>query len=60
MAARPRKALAEIDAVIARDPNRARAFRARGEILRAGGKTEAAFEALNQAIKLDPDNAIWL
>src|SRR5205809_14095 len=28
------RALAEIDAVIARDPNRARAYRARGEILR--------------------------
>ncbi len=51
------KALAEIDAVIARDPNRARAFRARGEILRQTGKREAAFEALNQAIRLEPDNA---
>ena len=51
------KALAEIDAVIAKDPNRARAFRARGEILRQTGKIEAAFEALNQAIRLEPDNA---
>jgi tetratricopeptide (TPR) repeat protein len=51
------KALAEIDAVIAKDPNRARAFRARGEILRQTGKTEAAFEALNEAIRLEPDNA---
>ena len=34
------------------DPNRARAFRARGEILRQTGKLEAAFEALNQAIRL--------
>jgi tetratricopeptide (TPR) repeat protein len=53
-----RKALAEVDAVIARDPHRARAFRARGDILRVSGKTEAAFEAMDQAIKLDPDNAI--
>ena len=51
------KALAEIDAVVAKDPNRARAFRARGEILRQRGKMEAAFEALNQAIRLEPDNA---
>src|SRR5260370_3309870 len=50
------KALAEIDAVIAKDPNRARAFRARGEILRQTGQREA-FEALNQAIRLEPDNA---
>ena len=51
------KALADIDTVIAKDPNRARAFRARGEILRQTGKMEAAFEALNQAIRLEPDNA---
>ena len=49
------KALDEIDAVVAKDPNRARAFRARGEILRQTGKMEAAFEALNQAIRLEPD-----
>jgi hypothetical protein len=41
------KALAEIDAVVARDPQRARAFRARGEIFRQAGKAEAAFAALN-------------
>ena len=51
------KALAEIDAVIAKDPHRARAFRARGEILRQTGKSDAALEALNEAIRLDPDNA---
>jgi tetratricopeptide (TPR) repeat protein len=51
------KALAEIDGIIAKEPNLARAFRARGEILRVSGKTEAAFAALNQAIKLDPSNA---
>jgi len=34
------KALAEIEAVIAKDPNRARAFRARGEILRQTGQRE--------------------
>jgi Tfp pilus assembly protein PilF len=51
------KALAEIDTVVAKDPNRARAFRARGEILRQAGKMEAAFEALNQAIRLEPDSA---
>ncbi|MGZ5927128.1 MAG: tetratricopeptide repeat protein [Rhizomicrobium sp.] len=51
------KALAEIDAVIGKDPQRARAFRARGEIFRQTGKTEAAFQALNEAIRLDPDNA---
>ena len=33
------------------------AFRARGEILRRSGKTVEAFEALNQAIRLEPDNA---
>ena len=32
------KALAEIDTVISRDPNRARAFRARGEMLRQTGR----------------------
>jgi hypothetical protein len=32
------KALTEIDTVIAKDPNRARAFRARGEILRQTGR----------------------
>ena len=48
------KALAEIAAVIARDPDRARAFRARGEIMRQLGKTEAAFEALNRG---DPARA---
>src|ERR1700752_3469046 len=52
------KALAEIHAVIARDPNRARAFRARGEILRQSGKIEAALEAQTQAIRLEPDNAV--
>src|SRR3954466_11922328 len=36
------RALAEIAAVVARDPDRARAFRARGEILRQTGKSEAA------------------
>ncbi|MGH6750662.1 MAG: tetratricopeptide repeat protein, partial [Bradyrhizobium sp.] len=51
------KALAEIDVVIAKDPNRARAFRARGQILRQTGKMEAAFQALNEAIRLEPDNA---
>ena len=51
------KALAEIDAVVGKDPNRARAFRARGEILRTSGKIGPALEALNQAIRLDPDNA---
>jgi len=51
------KALADIDTVISKDPNRARAFRARGEILRQTGKMEASFEALNQAIRLEPDNA---
>ena len=51
------KALAEIDAVVARDPQRARAFRARGEIFRQAGKAEAAFAALNEAIRLEPDNA---
>jgi tetratricopeptide (TPR) repeat protein len=51
------KALEEIDAVVAKDPNRARAFRARGEILRTSGKIEEALEAMNQAIRLDPDNA---
>src|SRR6476620_124893 len=51
------KALTEIAAVIARDPERARAFRARGEIMRQLGKTEAAFEALNRAIRLEPENA---
>src|SRR4030081_3625507 len=51
------RALDEIDAVAARDPNRARAFRARGEILRQSGKIEPAFEALNTAIRLEPDNA---
>ena len=49
--------MAEIDAVIAKDPKRARAFRARGEFLRVTGKIEAAFEALNQAIRLEPENA---
>jgi Tfp pilus assembly protein PilF len=48
------KALAEIDAVVAKDPSLARAFRARGEILRQSGQTQSAFDALNQAIKLDP------
>ena len=43
--------------VIAKDPHRARAFRARGEIFRQTGKIEAAFEALNEAIRLEPDNA---
>jgi len=56
-AARPRRPWPNSTAVIARDPNRARAFRARGEILRQSGKLEAAFEALNQAIRHDPDNA---
>ncbi len=51
------KALAEIDAVIAEDPQWARAFRARGEILRQTGKIGAAFAALNEAIRLAPDNA---
>jgi tetratricopeptide (TPR) repeat protein len=51
------KALAELAAVIARDPGRARAFRAQGEILRQDGKTQAALDALNKAIKLEPDNA---
>ncbi len=51
------KALADVDAVLAIDPNRARGFRIRGEIFRQNGKTEAAFQALNQAIKLEPDNA---
>jgi tetratricopeptide (TPR) repeat protein len=51
------KALAELAAVIARDPNRARAFRAQGEILRQDGKTQAALDALNRAIRLEPDNA---
>ena len=51
------KALAEIDGVIAKDPQRARAFRARGEIFRQTGKSEQAFAALNEAIRLDPDNA---
>ena len=51
------KALAEIAAVISKDPDRARAFRARGEILRHTGKIEAALEALNQAIRLEPENA---
>src|SRR5260370_27582956 len=41
------KALAEIDAVIAKNPNPARAFRARGEILPQNRKTEAAFATLN-------------
>ena len=51
------KALAELAAVIARDPSRARAFRAQGEILRQDGKMAAALEALNKAIRLEPDNA---
>ncbi len=51
------KALAELDRVITGDPQRARAFRARGEIFRQTGKVDAAFEALNQAIRLEPDNA---
>ena len=51
------KALAEIDAVVAKDPNLARAFRVRGEILRQSGQTQSAFDALNQAIKLDPNAA---
>jgi hypothetical protein len=34
------KALVEIDTVISKDPNRARAFRARGEILRQTGKMD--------------------
>jgi tetratricopeptide (TPR) repeat protein len=51
------KALAELDSVIARDPHRGRAFRARGEIFRVAGKYDAAFAALNTAIKIDPDNA---
>ena len=51
------KALAEIEAVVARDPQRARAFRARGEFMRQAGKTEAAFAALNEAIRLEPENA---
>jgi tetratricopeptide (TPR) repeat protein len=50
-------ALAEIDAVIAKDPARARAFRARGEIFRQTGQVDRAFEALNEAIRLDPGNA---
>jgi tetratricopeptide (TPR) repeat protein len=51
------KALAEIEAVVAKDPTRARAFRARGEILRQSGKPEAAFAALNEAIRLEGDRA---
>ena len=51
------KALAELDAVTAKDPALARAFRVRGEILRVSGRTVEAFEALNQAIRLEPDNA---
>jgi tetratricopeptide (TPR) repeat protein len=51
------KALAEIDAVIAKDPARPRAFRARGEILRQLGQIDRAFAALNEAIRLDPENA---
>src|SRR4030081_3846394 len=44
------KALAEIDAVIAKDPVRARAYRARGEIFRQTGEIDRAFAALNEAI----------
>src|SRR5260370_30695975 len=51
------KALAEIDAVVARDPSRARAFRARGEILRKSGKIESAFVALTHDIRPEPDNS---
>jgi tetratricopeptide (TPR) repeat protein len=51
------KALAEIGTVIARDPARARAFRARGEIFRQTGEIDRAFEALNEAVRLDPGNA---
>ncbi|MEA2836180.1 MAG: hypothetical protein QOD89_730 [Bradyrhizobium sp.] len=51
------KALAEIGAVIARDPARPRAWRARGEIYRQLGQIDRAFEALNEAVRLDPDNA---
>ena len=51
------KALAEIDTVIAKDPARARAFRARGEIFRQLGQIDRAFEALNEAVRLDPGNA---
>jgi Tfp pilus assembly protein PilF len=38
------KALAELDAAIARDQGLARAFRARGEILRQSGKSVAALD----------------
>ena len=43
--------------ISAKDPQQARAFRARGEIFRQTGKFDAAFEAFNEAIRLDPDNA---
>jgi tetratricopeptide (TPR) repeat protein len=51
------KALAEIGIVIAKDPTRPRAYRARGEIYRQIGQVDRAFEALNEAVRLDPENA---
>jgi tetratricopeptide (TPR) repeat protein len=51
------KALAEIEVVLAKNPNLARAFRARGAIFRIAGNSVAAFEAMNQAIRLEPNNA---
>ena len=49
-AARPRRHWPKSTPSSRKDPSRARAFRARGEILRSAGKTEAAFQALNDAI----------
>ena len=51
------QALETINRVIAEDPNFAKAYRARGEILRQQRKSVEAFEALNQAIRLAPDYA---
>lgn len=51
------QALNELDHVIAEDSRPARAYRARGEILRQQGNTVEAFGALNEAIRLDPEYA---
>ena len=51
------KALDELDHVIAESPSPAPAFRARGEILRQQRQSVEALGALNEAIRLESDNA---